>query len=329
MTLVGFGGIPIRDRPYDEALRLVEKAVERGIDFFDTARSYGDSERKIGRAIGRMPGIRSSVVLATKSMERSKTGMMRDIETSLRTMGCEYIDIYQAHGVDSEESLQAILARDGAISALRRAQSLGLVLHVGITGHNPWVLRKAIATGEFDTVQVPVNALDRLIFRPEEVVLPEACALDIGVIAMKPLAGGALKPAEHALRYSISQAISVAIPGIGSMEELEAALNAAANPAPLSTEELDALIAGARALGPDICRQCGYCMPCPQEINIREIFRLLAMYQRYEQKTQARQSYEGILPKADQCVQCGACEERCPYKLEIRKKLAYAHSVLG
>lgn len=327
VTSLGFGGIPLRDLSVDDAVTLVEAALEAGIDFFDTARSYGDSEQKMGKALRSRPKLRSSIAIATKSMERTKKTMIRDIESSVRTIGCEYIDLYQAHGVDTDEALDTVLSKEGALQALRRARSAGLVLHIGITGHNPKVLQRAILTGEFDTVQVPVNALDRLIFDAEGTVLPVARAHDVGVIAMKPLAGGALE-ARHALRYALSQDVTVAIPGIRDLSQLQAAIGVAKTLTPLSKDELDALIQSAKSLDEDICRQCGYCMPCTQDINIREIFRLVGMHGRYEQKEEATRLYRALQSDASECIDCGDCEKRCPYKLAIRDKLKKAHETL-
>lgn len=323
VTVLGLGGIPIRDRGWEEAIQVVQAALEQGLNFIDTARGYGDSEAKIGAAL-KTAGKRDKVYLATKTPQRDAAGARADVEHSLRELGTGYIDIYQLHGVDEPADLEQVLAPDGALAALKEAKQAKKVRFIGITGHNPHLLQKAIQTGEFDTVMVPVNILDRFIFAAEKTLLPLAKKLDVGVIAMKPLAGGVITEPTQALRYTLSQAVDVSIPGMGSVRELRENVDAAVRFAPLKEAEFETLVQEAKALGTEVCRQCGYCLPCPEGVDIREIFRLEGMYDRYERGEEARQLYKELAVKADACQQCGACEGRCPYRLPIRDKLVQA-----
>lgn len=323
---LGLGGIPVRDRDWDTALEVVRLALDRGIDFIDTARGYGDSEAKIGAAVGAR---RRQVYLASKTPARDAAGARRDLLTSLRELRTDYLDLYQLHGVDEKEDLERCLAPGGALEALQQAQQAGEVRFIGITGHNPRLLQEALKTGAFDTVMVPVNILDRFIFNAEETLLPLARELDVGVIAMKPLGGGVIKEPPLALRYTLSQAVDIAIPGMGTVAELEENIQIAGAFQPLTAAEYEGLVREVKALGREVCRQCGYCLPCPEGINIREVFRLEGMYDRYERKREAQALYRElpVLPKA--CVRCGTCEKRCPYDLPIRDKLVRAAAKLG
>lgn len=323
---LGLGGIPVRDRSWEVALEVVRSALDLGINFIDTARGYGDSEAKIGAAIA---GRRQDVYLASKTPKRDAAGAREDLETSLRELKVDYLDIYQLHGVDEKEDLEKCLAPGGALSALKAAQQAGLVRFIGITGHNPGVLGEALKTGEFDTVMVPVNILDRFIFNAEEALLPLARELDVGVIAMKPLAGGVIKEPPLALRYTLSQAVDIAIPGMGSVAEVEENVWLAGAFRPLTEAEYESLVREVQALGREVCRQCGYCLPCPQGINIREVFRLEGMYDRYERKREAQALYRKLTVLPDACAGCGECEKRCPYDLPIRDKLQRAAAKLG
>lgn len=325
IPLLGFGGIPIGERcSEEEAIRVLEVAFEQGIVFYDSARGYKASENRIGKALG---PVRDQIVLATKGRERSRKGILTDIDASLRDFAVEYIDLYQLHGVDSKEELRFVLDDGGALQGLKEARDSGKVRFLGITGHNPDVLVKACLTGEFDTVQTPVNVVDRFIFKPEEALLPAARSKDMGVIAMKPLAGGTIKEPDLALRYTLSQDIDVAIPGMGSGKEVLENFEVAQRFEPLDERSLDLLIKEAKALGTEVCRQCGYCQPCPQGVQIREIFRLEGMFDRYEQKEAARVGFKGLVETGsgpENCAECGECEERCPYSLSIRSKLSKA-----
>ncbi|BCV24004.1 aldo/keto reductase [Gelria sp. Kuro-4] len=323
---LGLGGIPVRDRDWDTALQVVKLALDRGINFIDTARGYGDSEAKIGAALA---GRRSEVYLASKTPARSAAGARRDLMTSLRELKTDYLDLYQLHGVDEEEDLTRCLAPGGALEALREARREGRVRFIGITGHNPRLLRTALKTGEFDTVMVPVNILDRFIFRAEETLLPLARELDVGVIAMKPLGGGVIKEPPLALRYTLSQAVDIAIPGMGSAAEVEENVRLAGSFEPLTPAEYEGLVREVKALGREVCRQCGYCLPCPEGIDIREVFRLEGMYDRYERKREAQALYRELKVLPEACVRCGTCERRCPYDLPIRDKLVRAAAKLG
>ena len=322
---LGFGGIPIMNVPVREAVDIVRRALELGIEFFDTARGYRDSEEKIGQAI---KSWRGPVFLATKSQARSSSAMERDVRTSLDALGVHVIDLYQLHQVDDDEDLRDVMGRGRALDELKRMRSKGYIKFIGITGHNPRVLVQAIETGEFDSVMAPVNILDRFIFNVEETVIPVARRLGIGTIAMKPLAGGVLREVPLALRYALSQDVDVVIPGMGSLREVERNVVETLTFSPLGPRELDRLVRDAKSLGRDVCRQCGYCMPCPEGIPIREVFRLRSMYDRYERKMEAVRLYLKLETDAGSCVECGECERRCPYSLPIRDKLKEARIIL-
>lgn len=328
VRVLGLGGIPVRDRKWDEAIAVVQAALEHGLNFIDTARGYGDSEKKIGTAL-EAAGCRRQVYVATKTPERKAAGAKAEVDRSLRELQTDYIDIYQLHGVDERENLEQVLAADGALAGLKEVRQEGKVRFIGITGHDPKLLREAIMTGEFDTVMVPVNILDRFIFAAEEKLLPLARELDVGIIAMKPLAGGVIKEPTQALRYTLSQAVDVVIPGMGSVQEVRQNVEVAAGFAPLTEAEFEGLVREAQALGTEVCRQCGYCLPCPEGIDIRQVFRLEGMYERYERGEEARGLYKELAVKADACRKCGVCEGRCPYRLPIREKLKRAASRLA
>ncbi|MGB9847437.1 MAG: aldo/keto reductase, partial [Desulfotomaculales bacterium] len=195
VSLIGFGGIPIQRVNNEAAAVVLQAALAAGINFFDTARGYTDSEEKFGLVLGK-GGLHP--VIATKSMARTREEMAADIERSLKNLQVDYIDLYQLHNVRSREDLRQVLAPDGALAALREAQAAGKVRHVGITGHVVDVLAEAVQTGEFETVQFPFNAVER---EGAARLLPLAEKLDMGVIVMKPLAGGALRPVRLALRF--------------------------------------------------------------------------------------------------------------------------------
>ncbi len=316
VSVIGFGGIPIQRVSTNEAAVIVQHALDKGINFFDTARSYTDSEAKFGEAL---QNNRSKVIIATKSMARTKEDMALDIKKSLATLGVDYIDLYQLHNVKSQETLEQVFRPDGALAALKEAKKEGVVKHIGITGHIKSYLLEALKTGELETVQFPFNAVET---SGTQELFDQAGQMGTGIIIMKPLAGGALKNTNLALRFILEHNVSTIIPGMDSLAQVDENIMAGQEVLPISAGEKRALEEEAGTLGAAFCRRCEYCQPCPQGIDIPMVFLLDGYYTRYNLKDWARERYRGLPTRPDACVECGACEEKCPYNLPIRRMLA-------
>ncbi|MGI6129129.1 MAG: aldo/keto reductase [bacterium] len=323
VSVIGMGGIPIQRIDKEEAVTVLEVAISTGINFFDTARGYSDSEDKFGLVLGPR---HEEVIVATKSMARTKDGMMADIDISLKNLQLKYIDLYQLHNVRTKEELAKVLAPDGALAALREAQAAGKVKHVGITGHVLDVLVSAVSTGEFETVQFPFNAVEQ---EAATTLLPLAEKLDIGVIVMKPLAGGALASAELALRFFNDYNVSTIIPGMDSVEQVKANAKLGQELIPLTDKERKSLQIEISRLGSRFCRRCEYCLPCPEGIRIPLVFTFDGYWTRYGLKEWATERYAEMAVKASACAECGICESRCPYNLPIREMLKEAAEHFG
>lgn len=320
---LGFGGIPIQRIGVDEAVEVVEYCIEKGINFIDTARLYGDSEDKIGKVL---PKYRDKVIIATKAMSRDKEGMAKEIEESLNNLNIDCIDLYQCHNVRSLEQLDTILSDDGAYQALKEAKSIGKIKHIGITSHKTPVLLRALELDVFDTIQVPFNIIEN---EPAEELLPLCKENNIGVIVMKPVAGGALKDHVPAsLKFILNHPVSVAIPGMESKEQIDENLTAITNPE-LTDKELEELQAEADSLGEEFCRKCDYCAPCPSGVDIPLMFIVDAYYSRYNMPEWATNRYRKMEINAGHCVECGRCEEKCPYELPIIDMLKEVHQHMG
>lgn len=322
-TPISFGALPMQRCAMEEAGEVLIAALDAGINFFDSARAYTDSEAKIGRYIA---GRRSEYALATKSMARTKAAMAKDIELSLATMQTEYIDIYQMHNVKTEQEWDTVMAPDGALAALKEAQAAGKIRHIGITSHNVDMLIRAVKTGEFSTVQVPFNCVEQ---RAMQDLFPLARTHDVGMIVMKPLGGGLIDQVDLALRFVLQEAGVVAIPGMDRVEHIRENLAAAQNFRPLTIAENDKLASIATELGANFCRRCGYCMPCAVGIDIPQMFIFQLQYNRYGLKTAIPERYKGQAVKASACIECGECEERCPYNLPIRERMHQVAKDLG
>lgn len=307
---VGFGGIPIQRLSMDGAAAVLQAALEHGVDFIDTARGYTDSEEKIGRVLRSFPG---RVTLATKSMARTRDEMFRDVEISLRNLGVENIDLYQCHNISSEDQLETVLGPGGAMEALTEARDQGMIGHIGITGHKPWVVKAAIHRYPFETIQIPFNMIETAAAGE---LLPLARKKNLGTIAMKPVAGGAVRNVLLNLRFILTSGMDVVIPGMDRVDQVEENLSVLEELKPLSEEEAEVLEREKEELGDSFCRRCEYCMPCPEGLNISFLHLIGAYYFRYGLKDWAWERLQSLSKRYADCVGCGECVRKCPYDLD-------------
>ncbi len=356
-SVVGFGGIPIIALSRNQAEKVVRHAYERGINYFDTARAYGDSEEKIGAAL---KDVRDEVILATKTHQRTKDEAARaGLKQSLRNLQTDRLDIVQLHGIDNEETLKKAIAPEGSLAALEEAKAQGKISYIGISGHNSYILAKAIKTGKFDTVLVPLNVLDRT---PTEELIPLAKKLDVGVIIMKPLGGcgaplqypqwGArflgkpeqdwpdssefvvhfgkegVERAKRSLRFVLAHEVDTVIPGLRSAEEVDNVIRVAEDFGDLTSTEKAAYRLGELQPEP-FCRECGLCMSCPDGVEIQRILKWSVYYTFYNIKKWTREQYPKLRTRVNSCTECGKCEENCPYNLPVISMLKEAERRLA
>ena len=323
VSLIGFGGIPIMRVGTGEAVEVIGAALESGISLIDTARGYGDSERKIGAAL-KAGGAR--VFLASKSPKRDREGLLEDFGKSISNLGVDTIDLYQAHCVNTGEDLERLMGPGGGYEALLSLRSEGRIRHIGITSHNPGVLKAAIRTGKFETVQVLYSFLED---EAAEEVIPMAREADIGVLAMKPFGGGCIEAYDIALRFVLSNPYIVAIPGMAAVDEVRRNVAVAENPGPLTEAEIKQA-AGIKAdLGARYCRRCDYCQPCPNEIPIAFALHIPSIRKRMGDAMMKTDVYGGLYEKLKTCDECGTCEERCPFHLPIRDLIKESRAIFA
>ena len=314
ISRMGFGGIPIQKIDEEGTRKLLHEMMEKGVNYIDSARGYTVSEQYIGYGL---EGIRDKFVLATKSMSRTKEAMAADIETSLGNFRTDYIDLYQVHN-PSMEQLDQVMGEGGALEALMEARAAVKIGHIGLTAHSTEVFERALELDWVETIMFPYNIVEQ-----QGAELIHKCAeKNIGFIVMKPLAGGAIEDASLALRYVCSNPdVTVVIPGMAEIHELEQNLAACSNTEPLTQEELKEMDKVREQLGTDFCRRCNYCAPCTVGINIPSVFLFAGYLQRYDLADWAKDRYSTLKVKASACIGCGKCEPRCPYHLPIREKL--------
>jgi len=316
VTRLGFGGIPIQRDSDDEAVAVIRRCLELGINFIDTASAYSTSEERIGKAIS---GRRSGLILATKSGARTSEGIESQLNLSLKRLGVEFIDLYQFHGVNDFDTLDTVLNPSGPMAVLEGAKKTGIVRHIGITSHSMDVAKKAVKTDRFETIMFPFNFIT---CEAADELLPLAREHDVGFIAMKPLAGGMLDNATIAFKYLFQFPDVVPIPGIEKPPEIDEIAQLLKRPGPMTGAEEQEMQRMREELGSRFCRRCDYCQPCTMEIPISTVMTSRSFAKRLSEKQFFSRMLTEVMEKAANCNDCGECEERCPYHLPIREMLA-------
>lgn len=307
VSKTAFGALPIQRISHADAVKLVRRAYESGINYFDTANAYTDSEEKLGAALH---AVRHEVIISTKSGGGDKKTVQTHIEESLRRLQTDYIDLFQFHNPaqlpDPEDP-------DGPFAAVLEAKQKGYIRHIGITNHRLKVARAAIDSGNFETMQFPFCYLAA----PQDLEIVEKCkAADMGFIAMKGLSGGLLNNAEACYAFMQEYPNVVPIWGIQREEELDQWLELTARD-PHVTPEIQAVIDKDRKeLAGNFCRSCGYCLPCTAGIDIPQAARMSALLRRSPYQPYMSDEWYAKMHKIEECVHCDACKSRCPYGLD-------------
>jgi len=312
VTGLGFGGIPIQRVPEEEAIAVVNKCLDLGINFLDTANGYTTSEERIGRAI---KGKREEIILATKSLARTREDIEKHLKLSLERLGTDYIDLYQLHNVSDAETLETVLDPNGPRGVIEDAKKAGVVKHIGITSHQVDVAKDIIKTDLFETIMFPFNFM---VYEGNDELLSLARQHDVGFIAMKPLAGGMIANATIAIKYLLQFPDTVLIPGIERVPEIEEIARVFEGPKEMTVGEKREMERIKEELGTRFCRKCDYCQPCTAGISISDVMAFPNLAKRLPPVRLYSGKFAESFEKAADCTDCGECEERCPYNLPIR-----------
>ncbi len=314
-----FGALPIQRISEEEAVRILRRAYDGGMRFFDTARGYTDSEEKIGAAFGDdlFAHHREEVYIASKTMAKTPEKLKEDLDTTLKNLRTDYLDIYQLH---CAPQLYAPGDGTGLYECMQEAKEQGKIRHISITAHLIQVAMDAAESGLYDTIQFPFSYLSS----DKELALVEACRKNnIGFIAMKGLAGGLITRSDAIMAYMASFDNVLPIWGVQKMTELEEWLSYM-DDTPEMTDEIRAFIENEKKeLAGDFCRGCGYCMPCPKGIMINQCARMSLMLRRAPSEAWLTPEMQSEMKKIEECIECRQCEKRCPYGLhtpELLKK---------
>lgn len=309
----GFGALPVQRRTLDEAVAILRRAYEGGMTYFDTARAYTDSETKLGAAF---EGMRDKIFIATKTQGRTGEKVKEDLETSLRELRTDYIDIYQLHMVDK---VYAPGDGTGVYEALLEAKEAGKIRHIGVTAHKIGVAEDCVRSGLYETMQFPFSYLAG----EREIELVRMCKEhNMGFIAMKGMAGGLITDSKVAMAFLEDHPDVLPIWGVQHMEELEEWLSYM-DKTPALDEEMRAVIEKDKAeLAGDFCRGCGYCLEtCPAGIAINNCARMSLMIRRSPSAGWLGEKWQNEMKKIENCIDCHQCTRHCPYELDTPKLL--------
>lgn len=310
----GFGALPIQRDSKEVAVKIVRRAYEGGMRFFDTARAYSDSEEKVGEALH---DVRDNLYIATKTMAQTPEEFWEQLETSLRLLKTDYIDIYQFHCAN-----QVYAPGDGTgmYECMLEAKAQGKIRHIGITAHKIQIAFDAVESGLYETLQYPFSYLAA---EREKELVAKCKEKNVGFIAMKGLAGGLINKSEAAMAFMTQYDNVLPIWGIQRETELEEWLSYMENTPSMTGEIKEYVEREQKELSGEFCRGCGYCMPCPKGIMINQCARMSLMLRRAPSASWLSENMQAEMKKIETCINCRKCVSKCPYSLntpELLKK---------
>jgi uncharacterized protein len=307
---LGFGCIPIIRLDRGTAAGVLRRAYEQGITLYDTANAYRDSESKIGYAF---EGIRDKVIIATKTIRRGAEGVMEHLENSLRALRTDYIDVYQLHQIAHDKEWELVTNPSGAMEAVVKAKKQGKIRCIGVTSHNLAMAVKLVKTGLFETIQFPFNFIEDAAQEDLHVVARE---YGMGILVMKPFAGGMIDNADIAFKFLREHPDVIPLPGFDSRERVDEVVSFYRQPNKVTEKDLQLMDKYRVELGKQFCRRCEYCQPCPQGVMITPAMGYKIIAARMSSEV-AAEFCKIPMESIALCTECRECVDRCPYELPI------------
>lgn len=318
VSRLGFDTTPLRAQEFKQAQAVLNIAYDCGIRLYTTGRGDQDSEIKLGYGLNLR---RHDVAVLAKTHEVEGHKVARAIERSIRNLHTDYIDIYEIDLLFEEGKVDLALGEDGALNAMRKAKEEGKIRLSCAASLRPGILERLVPTGQVDAVQFPVNIFDLDFARR---LFPLVKEKGVGVIGCHPFAEGTFGDPHLALPFVLDQETDAVMAGMSTVAQVRENAAAADNFKPLSDAEREMLEEVGRTLGRDYCRLCGECMPCERGIDVVKIMEMLRASWRFHLRDWAKGVYSSLAVKPSACDECGECEKRCRYKVNVISLLGRA-----
>jgi len=311
VSSLAFGALQFARIEQQEAINLVHSAYDYGINLIDTAHNYPDSEEILGKAI---KAIRNKIYVITKSSSKNKKDFLNHLDASLSRLKTDYIDIFMFHFVSKNEEFE-ILKNDGIIEALVKEKQKGKVRFIGFSCHNPQVIDRFYELDDFSALMVPLNFLTtEYVQKP---VYEKFEKNNIGLLAMKPFGGGRLLDIEICFKYLRNYPKFITVAGMQNLKELKENIKFVNNKDLLNNNDKEKIKKIEKELGDKFCRQCGYCMPCPNNINITDVNFIKVYFKQMPKYKFYKMGLEDIVEVAKKCTECEECSAKCPFNLDV------------
>lgn len=312
---LGMGAIQITRLEWQQSIRMVHKVMDLGVNLFDTARAYLDSELRLGEAL---KGRREKVVLISKSGKRTPKEVQQQIDESLERLQTDYLDVFLFHGGEAIMQ-ESFLAEDGILETVMKAVEAGKIRFLGFSAHRPAIALKGLETEQLQVAMVPANFISREFV--DGPFMSKAREQEVAVLAMKPFGGGRIANPRLCLRFLKNYTGLIPCIGIEHSREMEENLAVWESDETLTEEDHREIERLTGLLGDRFCRGCGYCLPCPEGIPIPTVTFLKVFSMQMPRDRVVTPEHDRAVELAKGCTECRQCVAKCPYDLEIPQML--------
>ncbi|MBN1298086.1 MAG: aldo/keto reductase [Actinobacteria bacterium] len=309
---LAFGAIQLTRIEEKAAIDLVRMAHSEGINLIDTAHNYFNSEEILGKAL---KNIRKDMHIITKSSKRNKKEFLSDLNTSLKKLKTDYIDVYLFHSVSNADEIEEVV-NSGLPDALVNEKKKGKIRHIGFSCHSSKIAHRFFEIPDFSVLMIPLNFITTEYV--EKKLYDRFIKNNIGLLAMKPFGGGRLSDIDLCFKFLRLYPEVITVAGMQSVQELKQNIELVNKDDIPDKKDYKKIKKITEELGTRFCRQCGYCMPCEEKgIDIINVNFIEVYYKQFPMDEFWKLGLEQKVETARECIECGKCSEKCPFELDV------------